>query len=154
MAVPATRRRPRWPVPAALRSLGVLLVLLGVGAMHQLTGGTHMATMTTAHAPATTAVRSATPNTGDREVVDAGMAAMPGLPAVDAQATGRSVTPHGAMPLCLAVLTGLAILALPTATSTARSTPTATPAAARHDPSPPGRGPPRGLLAQLCVLRT
>ncbi len=151
MAVPTTRRRPSWPIPAVLRSL---LVLLGVVAMHQLTGGTHMATMTTAHAPAATAAHSTTPSPEDPEVVDAGMAAMPGLPVVDAQATGRSVTAHGAMPLCLAVLTGPAILALPAATSTAGSAPTATPAAARHDTSPPLRGPPRNLLAQLCVLRT
>ncbi len=79
---------------------------------------------------------------------------MPALPVVDAQAAGRSVTAHGAMPLCLAVLTKPAILALPAATSTAGSTPTATPAAARHGTSPPGRGPPRDLLAQRCVLQT
>lgn len=155
MAVPTTTRRPRWPVPAVLRSLGVLLVLLGVVAMHQLTGGTHMATMTTAHAPASAATLSATPNAGDRGVADAGMAAMPGPPVVDAQVAGRSVTPHGAMPICLAVLTGRPILAVPAATSSAaRFTPTATPAVARHGTSPPGRGPPQDLLAQLCVLRT
>jgi len=154
MAVPTARRRLRWPIPAVLRSLGVLLVLLGVVAMHQVTGGTHMATMTTTHTPAATAARSAMPSPEDLEVVDGGMAAMAALPVVDAQATGRSVTAHGAMPLCLAVLTEPAILALPAATATAGSTPTATPAAARHDTRPPGRGPPRDLLAQLCVLRT
>lgn len=152
--MPTTHRHPRSPVPAGLRSLGVLLVLLGVVAMHQLTGGTHMITMTTAHASAATATRSAAPSAGDREVVDAGMAAMPGLPGIDAQATGRSITPHGAMTLCLAVLNRPAIGALPATTPTAGSAPTATPAVARLDTSPPGRGPPRDLLAQLCVLRT
>ncbi len=154
MAVPTTRRRPRWPVPAVLRGLGVLLVLLGVVAMHQLTGGTHLATMTTARSrshsrPQRRAQRGRPRGRGRRDGSDA--LACPS--STRSPPAGRSPG-TAAMPLCLAVLTGLAILALPAATATARSTPTATPAVARHDTGPPGRGPPRDLLAQLCVLRT
>lgn len=157
-----TRRRPCSPVPAALRGLGVLLVLLGVVAMHQLSGGTHTATMTiTAQGPGTSPMHAAAPadvvhlaavDVEGSEVAVPAVSSMPSPLAADAQATARPMAGHGAMPLCVAVLTGFALLALPTAGPAALAS--RPPATTRHDASPPGRGPPRALLAQLCVLRT
>lgn len=171
------------------RLAGVVLVLLGIVAMHQLAGGAHMAathgssstsapTAGVTHAapaaaePAMSAVRvpasggSGMPAThsmaGALATVEPLRAVVAGArphPAARSATATTSATAaaalssHGAMPLCLAVLTGLLIVLLPTAVHPALRV--AVPATtARAGTSPPGRGPPRALLAQICVLRT
>lgn len=60
---------------------------------------------------------------------------------------------HDGMPACLAVLTALLVLLLPVLAHLLPA-PARRPLARRSRTSPPARGPPRDLLAQLCVLRT
>lgn len=163
-----THRRLRSDLPVVLHGLGVLLVLLGVVAMHQLAGGNHMATM--AAAPAATSAAS-TP--GAPKVPSGAMPSVlgTGTPTQDAHGSGpnagarmpgeiataaatRSAAGHDSMPICLAVLPGFQLLAPPSAPGAAGGTPADAAQVIRHRTSPPGRAPPGALLAQLCVLRT
>ncbi len=169
---------PRRPPPATgltgLRRLGVLLVLAGVLAMHAVGGGNHMAMAGAAEAGGQPAV-SATAG----EPAAAGVNLMPdvNLMAGRAPAHGGAVPHTGTVPApldaataaaspavapgsgvqtaCLAVLLGLVLLAAPAALGGVPRLLHA-PAAnsAGHTSVPLGRGPPRQLLAQLCVLRT
>ena len=159
---------------SALRLLGVLLVVLGIVAMHQMAGGTHTATMQPGMParmsgpamtvpPADASLDPMHPDLSFRATAVVGRPADSDSahPAVQrpservllsmAAAAGGA----GAMPLCLAVLAGLLLIGLPLLL--ARRTPGTRyggPRVAAIRSHPPGRGPPRDLLAQLCVLRT
>lgn len=160
----AVRNATRSP----LRAVAVLLVALGILAMHTLAGGSHMATPTmpeqaiadsTAAASMATAADSAPAVVGLPPATSATASNRAAIPGSAGGSSGRAaVTPasrgmRDAMPVCLAVLIALAVLfAVPVAAGT-----TSRPRVARARPaltSPAGRGPPRALLAQLCVLRT
>lgn len=150
---------------AALRVGGVLLVLLGVLAMHAVAGGSHMAGMIR---PAPAAVppgasaavgqptgRDAMPTSAAHAATALQSVDLAGEhPGVAAAAAAGVTSGTGVGSACVAVLFGLLLLAARTAAVTAR--PAAVPAlrGPRHGSAPLGRGPPRQLLAQLCVLRT
>lgn len=156
------------PLLDVARAAGVLLLVLGVLAMHQLAGGGHMAgAMTGARGPSDhAAVTSA--HTGPAGPA-AGMAghrpaaAMPGGARLASQPTSWQVEAvvrvsavaagYAAMPVCLAVLSLLLLLVVRRGLRLSDRARAVLPQVARRT-SPPGRGPPRALLAQICVLRT
>lgn len=168
--------RPAGPAASSrgcpvLRLLGVLLVVLGIVAMHQLAGGTHTATMSAGMSPGTHVSSMEVLTAGaspDRTIPDLIQrpSAGTGVPAAGSSlrpAAGRPDGPvlltaaagaAGAMPLCLAVLTGLLLITLPALTGRAPGARHAALRVAVHRSRPAGRGPPRDLLAQICVLRT
>ena len=167
-AVPALRSCPA----VLLRAAAVLLVLLGVVAMHQLAGGAHRSPSgqhTSGHlagslagssvpAAAGPAARLPSPHAVPPPVAGAATraddGALPGAQVAGAVgAVGDGTGGHEGAPSCLAVLTSLLIVGLPVLTQL-RLTPPDRLATRRVDTGPPGRGPPRDLLAQLCVLRT
>lgn len=174
-------QRPVAAMVSLARLAGVVLVLLGIVAMHQLAGGAHMAAT---HGSSSTSAPTAGSTQAAPAAAEPAMSAVPvpasgepGVPAAHTMAgalatveplravvagarphllstsatAAAALSLHGAMPLCLAVLTGLLIVLLPTALHPALRVPGTT---ARATTSPPGRGPPRALLAQICVLRT
>lgn len=179
---------PASGVPAVLRGLGVLLVLLGLVAMHQLGGGGHMSTMAVqptsgssgsqggTAAAATTHATSQQPMAAQRMPEPASAtqpiaehslrrvrtfaAAAPGLlngPPAAAAVSGGIPGGHelmGLMALCLAVLGALLLISVPASSGLALLAAKAGERVVRTRPSPPGRGPPRAMLAQICVLRT
>lgn len=167
------RRAPSTNGRSASRLLGVLLVVLGIIAMHQMAGGTHTATMTGAM-PAGMSASSAAASTAGVSLDTTGLhqtargAAAVGLPGGTEHApagadrhpgpvllSAAGTTAAGAMPLCLAVLAGLLLIGLPGLL--ARRAPaghSGRPRVTSRQSRPAGRGPPRDLLAQLCVLRT
>lgn len=146
------------PGRSLLRLVGVLVVLVGLIAMHQLAGGPHR--MPTAVQGAHSAVPAGPAHemAGGHlaghvvgHVVGAAPAPLPVVlrPALHVPAADAG---HG-MATCLAVLVGLLVVV------TGRGVRPVPAAAVRlldrsRRTSPPGRGPPRALLAQLCVLRT
>lgn len=162
MSVP--RLRPAARTRIGLRSLGVLLVLAGVLAMHALGGGSHMA-------------MAATPQAGNRltqsvpgvERTATDVMAMPGLtgaptgaaartdsvsaPVAAAAAPAAAVDPR-VVAACVAVLFGLALLAARAAVGVPRPPHPPAIASGGHSSAALGRGPPRQLLTQICVLRT
>lgn len=140
---------------------GVLLLVVGILAMHGLVSADHGSHgRAGASAPTSSVVSVA--RTGDAHAVaghvgNAMARAVPTLPA----AAGLSTRSLGSLPdvsataigLCLAVLLGVVLLRRADAGGwTTGPSPTAVAPAART--APPGRGPPRRLLAELCVLRT
>lgn len=140
------------------RRLGaVLLLVVGIMAMHGLVSADHAA-----HRSASASTLPVPGPALEHAAAPAHARAPAIRPAPDlAATTGLSAPPSASLPdlsaaavgLCLAVLLGVVLLrratggAWPTAPSRTRVT-----RAVRT--SPPGRGPPRLLLAQLCVLRT
>lgn len=148
--------RPRRGSPCAV--LLRLLVVVGLVAMHHLAGGGHLS----AHA-----AEPGHPQVPPGMAMSQATAAGPALPvdhADSADGTALAATTpsrpswSAALPgnpmtgLCLAVLlAGLALLVL---AAGHRVTPARTGARGRRPvASPLGRGPPRLLLARLCVLR-
>lgn len=127
------------------RPLTLIALVIGLFAMHGMALNPHAAHA----APATIAAASAT-----TEVPTAGHPmAMPAATAVDERGDRSPVMVTGA--LCVAVLLALGLsllvprsrgLLVPVVEAAFR------PSHART--APPSRGPPRDLLAQLCVLRT
>lgn len=163
MPAPAAPHRPRPAAGlAALRGLGVLLVLLGVLAMHAVAGGNHMANMAADRARASLSVASV--STAERTGPGA-MSAM-SAPALFAPAAGPArgfpeisvrtadVGSSGMGAVCVAVLFGLVLLMARTAAVSVTLAVAPAPRSAGHGSAPLGRGPPRQLLARLCVLRT
>lgn len=175
--------RPARPAPStsarsALRLLGVLLVVLGIVAMHQMAGGTHTGAMQSGKSAGMSGSAMTAPLAGaslDRIHPDltSRATAVVGLPGVsDSAHPAAHLAVHqppgrvllsaaaaargaGAMPLCLAVLAGLLLIGLPMLLARrAPGTRYGGPRVAASRTRPPGRGPPRDLLAQLCVLRT
>lgn len=137
--------------PVLVRTLTLLAVLSGLFAMHVAAGGAH-----SAHA-ASPASASSSPSP-DGSSVDPHLDGAMSMGAHSlAGATARSADDGEIVKtaaLCLAVLisTGLA-LALPRLSNlVAPPQPVRRPSWDRT--VPPARGPPRDLLAQLCVLRT
>ncbi len=136
---------------SGIRLVTVVLLCLGLVAMHQAGGGHHQVVgPTTAAAPGMPAATMR----GDALAQVAGpvghlrRAADQGLPVLTAAMA------HPAAGGCLAVLLALLVLGL---RGTRLLLPPASPAGLlppRHGTGPLGRGPPRLLLAQLCVLRT
>lgn len=161
---------PRRPLPATgltgVRRLGVLLVLAGVLAMHALGGGSHMAMASAAEAGGQPAVSATAgkPAAADADLM-AGMAparvgAMPEAGTVPAPLAAAASAALAAAPgsgvqtACLAVLLGLVLLAARAAVGVPRLLHGPAAHGAGHSSAPLGGGPPRQLLAQLCVLRT
>lgn len=68
--------------------------------------------------------------------------------------TGGDLPVGAAVGLCLAMLGGLALIWRRAGRCRLSPTSSRLPRVRRAAASPPGRGPPRLLLAQLCVLRT
>lgn len=123
---------------ALARLVAVLALVVGVLSMHGLVAGGHASHEATV------------------------MAAQEHLPAyaAPALAVGQlDKSPHdGLGPLglavCIAVLAAAALLLRRAAVDSALAQPAVSPRVPRPSGVPPGRGPPRLLLAQLCVLRT
>lgn len=134
----------------ATRALLALLLLAGMVAMHQLAGGAHDA------GRAGAAPMSVGPGQHDAMplALDPGPASMPTALDLGPAAALLSATGMPPMEACLAAL--LAALLLVLARGRGWRTVASTPVPFRHGlcTAPPGRGPPRDLLAQLCVLRT
>lgn len=132
------------------------LVVLGIVAMHHLAGGGHLVAHAAPHAGAAAPQTPAhQPSTADRAVAHAASAvtAMTAqMASLDNSGWEEASSSVPLLQMCLAVLiAGLALLAV----LTGRSSP---PQAGHQQPwravsSPFGRGPPRLLLARLCVLR-
>lgn len=171
-------------VALVLRRLVVLLVAVGLVGMHQLTGGGHLSSMTGMMAsaspgPAGAAVARTTSQFGQLPRAVGPRPALSHLqhvaadhaPLTPAADTPRSSPPAaalafthrtvgavdlmGLMALCLAVLSALLMLWQPLrGRLRARRHYVTRGPVMRLLPSPPGRGPPRRLLAQICVLRT
>jgi len=130
-----------------LRVIPVALLVAGLVGMHQLGGGGHsMAAMTAAAGDVPQAMGRLVPPPRVPEAILAG-----------AGRTGASLTSasdsasHSAP--CLAVLL-TALLLLPPALLGRHGTRVPVPLPVRMSSSQVARGPPRSLLAQLCVLRT
>ena len=148
--------RGGWRRSGFLRLVQVLLVVAGIVAMHQMGGGTHRMDMPALHPKALAAQTGMSSMEHD---VDA--AALPTRWALTAAAVSvghTAVAPVGASgsapAVCVAVLLGLFAL-LARARPTACGRPSGTSASGTaHSSAPLGRGPPRLLLARLCVLRT
>ena len=152
---PAPRRRP----------LLVLVLLLCVLSMHSLGGGHAGMVMQRAGAAAGASAHTPSPAgeatmaAGHGAVAEPGSAAVarwtvgPRLDAVAAAVGPLSGGPTPT-PLCLAVLLLAAGLLARTGGWRHRVVAPAATAWSRRAVSPPGRAPPRDLLAQLCVLRT
>lgn len=133
-----------------LRLVQVALVCLGLVAMHQMGGGDHrMPQPVAGHglgvgAAHAMAVDSTQPPALAGAVIVAGELMIPA-------SAGRSI---GAGSVCLAVLLGLLLLAARRLTVAAREVPGTAVPGISHCSVPLGRGPPRLLLAKLCILRT
>ena len=134
------------------RSLTVLAVLGGLFAMHVLASGTH-----SAHAGAATSVTSAAaitaPGMSSHPVAD--NARKSSTPTAAAAVPGQHGAAGAAMgALCVVVLLAVGLsLAVPRQRGVVVARPLVlTPT--RQRSAAPCRGPPRDLLAQLCVLRT
>ncbi len=149
-------------VRAAVLATIVFLVLLGVVGMHHVGGGEHESHAAT---PGLAAGLAAGHVAGHAAAVPARAGSLAARAASSARHAPFSVpderhwsaghVPSAAVPACLAVLAGLAVLLLPVVRRTTR--PSHLPGSrllASSSSTPPGRGPPRALLAQLCVLRT
>lgn len=139
-----------------LRLVQALLVVVGVVAMHQMGGGTHRMDMPALHLTAVAAGQGMSPAEHD---VDGPVLPTRSALAEAAVSVGHAaVVPVGgarsAQAVCVAVLLGLFAL-LTRAQTTACRRPSGTSASGTsHSSAPLGRGPPRLLLAKLCVLRT
>ena len=166
ISVPRATARPQ----VGLRRLGALLVLAGVLAMHVLGGGSHMAMTSTPQAGSglTHAVpgvqRTAKP------IIARPVMAMPALAPAAAGASdstdgvssprvAAASAPAVALDprvgaACVAVLLGLALLTARAAVGVPRPPHPPAFASGGHSSAPLGRGPPRQLLAKICVLRT
>jgi hypothetical protein len=138
-------------LPVLARALTLVALLSGLFAMHVVAGGAH-----SAHAASPASASSSPPHDGSTVVPHLDRAMAMGeqtFAGALARAAEDGVNVEAAA-LCLAVLisTGLA-LALPRLSHLV-----APPQPVRRSSwdrtVPPARGPPRDLLAQLCVLRT
>lgn len=138
------------PAGSLLRRFGGLVVLVGVVAMHQLAGGAHRMAAGMPAARAAAAVHDTAVGHRAGHVVGAVPVSTPFV--VSAAPDPAAGAGHG-MVTCLAVLVGLLVVLAGRAVRLA-------PAAAVRvldgfrRTRPPGRGPPRALPAQICVLRT
>jgi len=161
----AVTTTPGRAVPATLRRLGVLVVLAGVLAMHALAGGSHLAMASAPNAgnrPAASTPAGDPAAAGVHLMADSAPAHVVAVPAaVAGSAHGPlAAVASAAMPgsdvhaACLAVLLGLLLLAARAAFGVPRLLQAAVAHSAGFSSAPLGRGPPRQLLAQLCVLRT
>lgn len=155
------RRRPRASsgLPAALAITLIGLLCAGILAMHHLAGGDHAAGMSMSSPPASSldAAITAAPDDGASGPMgssNSGMAvAAPGPEHLTASA-GDDRTDH-MLGACMSVLLGgLLVLLYSAACRWARRTRDSLIIRVRTGGPRPGRGPPRDLLAQLCVLRT
>lgn len=132
------------------------MVCAGIIGMHQLAGGNHHAGsgVTTSNSPVAAAAH---PGMATEDLMASDPAPGSMSPASLATTYAQSVDESmgGLGGACMTVLlAGLLVLAARTAGWTAqRELSTATGPARTGGPRP-GRGPPRDLLAQLCVLRT
>ena len=126
-----------------LRLVQGLLLCVGLVAMHQMGHGAHSMVMPAAGAPAVSP-HSAMADTPAGLIE---MAAASG----DRLATGPV---SGAEATCVAVLLGLLVLAARTVTGLDAAVPAASLPGSGHGTVALGRGPPRLLLAKICVLRT
>ena len=126
-----------------LRLVQVLLLCVGLVAMHQMGHGAHSMVMPAAGAPAVSSHGAMT----DAPATLIELAATSG----DRLATGPV---SGAEATCVAVLLGLLVLAARTVTGLNAAVPAASLPGSGHGTVALGRGPPRLLLAKICVLRT
>ncbi len=148
-ASPQRRARGRLGLPAALAIALVGLLCAGILAMHHLAGGGHSATVAMAAPSAHSAgpVMAADPAMSAMNAVDP--APVHAVAIVDQMMGGHTA---GA---CLTVLLGgLLVLLYAVVSWQARRTRENQVMRVRTGGPRPGRGPPRDLLAQLCVLRT
>lgn len=134
---------------SAWRGILAAVVLLGVVAMHHVAESPHRAMRV---AP----VSAATTTTGAHGTVlveaPAAWTSRPGLGSL--APTGSGPAGHAALPaLCLAVLLAAALV-VTSRRSRGIVTPELRMGLSSASSRPAGRGPPRLLLAQLCVLRT
>lgn len=146
--------RVRLPVVMVVALIGA--VCAGILAMHHLAGGGHAASHMSATAPA-----HSTPADRDMPAMRMLTATEPAAaeqsdPGASAPRLMTSEGPEAATAACiLALLTGLVVLAAHSGGSWwARRESSQTLLQVRTGGPRPGRGPPRDLLAQLCVLRT
>lgn len=135
---------------ALTASLSVLVLLIGLIAMHHLAGGRHDATHAVAPDMAMAPAAGHTPAAADTVNRSAHTGAMD-----DGLTFARSLPPAEAAVAvaCLAVLFGAGVvftLRRVGSWPAGRLVLAPSPSALR---GPPGRGPPRSLLAELCVLR-
>lgn len=150
----ASSRSLRPGPPSAVRALRILTVVvlaLGIIAMHQLGGGSHAG-----HGAATATATDGAVAMPTGSMPGAEMAApAPGVSASSAVLTAARDHRLGAIGLaCLGILPVLLALALPAIRSGIAASDRPRRGVLGGRTSPPGRGPPRTLLAQLCVLRT
>lgn len=164
----------RLPLHVAL----VLLVVAGLVGMHQLAGGAHRMPMPMPMTAVSTTGTATTPSVDATRPTVA--AVPPHLPTphlpparrapaahpmahlangwtsgpVVRVALGATAHPAGHAALCLAVLLGLLGLASSRLSGTVSPRDHAARTPLHHGSAPLGRGPPRLLLAKLCVLRT
>ena len=137
----------------------VLMVLAGVLAMHALGGGSHM-TMASAAEAGSQGAPSVVAG-GPTASVATAMAGMTPAQVAAPTRTDRAAAPlaaatHAAAGVgaaCVAVLVALALVVVHAAAGAAPA-PHAPAGSTGHSSAPLGRGPPRELLAQICVLRT
>lgn len=145
-------------------------MVIGLVAMHQMAGGAHRMAAAAAPAPGTTVMTASdtapmasmglvapVPDQDRSEAVPlptAGPVTGPASRAAALLLAPAHAVATGTAALCLAVLLGLLVVATLRSTGSRRPRVGAAPVAARPDSAPLGRGPPRLLLARLCVLRT
>lgn len=152
---------------SACRRLGVLLVLAGVVAMHALGSGSHMAM---AGAPGAARQPSVSVPGGEPPAV--ALMAMSAISPAQGGAGSRTATVSaqvhaaaasssaaagfgsGTEAACVAVLLGLVLLAARAAVALSKAPQAPAAGSAGHSSTRAGRGPPRDLLARICVLRT
>jgi hypothetical protein len=127
-----------------LRVLAVVALVLGIVAMHALSGGTH----TAGHAVVSATHDMTEPSAGTDVHV---------APATAALESASMARDHSEMLMAGAACLAILVAALAQLTRTPSPVRTATPRPrmpiARLVAVPPGRGPPRLLLAQVGVLR-
>lgn len=137
------------------RALTRVVLLTGLLAMHGLVVGAHSAHAASTSAPSGS---SMVMTAGVEQVAMPMPMPMPGP--IPTDAAGLDGSDHGgaalvAAGLCVAVLLALGLaVAAPRSRGLPVPRSGAAPTASPTRTTPPSRGPPRDLLAQLCVLRT
>ena len=138
-------RRQRGSVPGLAGLWLVLLLVLGIVAMHDLGGGrSHHAGPPATAGEMTGSMADTAPSAPATDVARGQTQVQSALPEM----------PSHVMAMCLAILLGVVVVAVRRHLIGSTTTARVTLLAARRVSRPLGRGPPRDLLAQLCILRT